>query len=318
MGAGSLSRSDVVIRKGGIHTLRAIVTDEAGQVSTNACTAQVDVKGGFPIFAGGYFGKERLTHDDLADHEDAVASFSRCAPQVGFEVGIQPRIGANAEFEAALGVKFPFDDDAHTAVFADAAVNRLVSRGFFGGGISWWDIGRDSSGVGLLLQGGFDLDRNGKVAARGADPCAVLQASSTTSTTTTSSGAASASGRTAGSRGLDRLSPAPARAGESRTVVLSSELTRPSHAAVEERQLVEPIGILYSLPTWVTFIVTAAIGLARHGMRAPSGAAARGPGARAGPRRHPDRRHGGPSRVPPGFRVRDSRGALRHAERPRR
>ena len=162
MGAGSLSRSDVVIRKGGIHTLRAIVTDEAGQVSTNACTAQVDVKGGFPIFAGGYFGKERLTHDDLADHEDAVASFSRCAPQVGFEVGIQPRIGANAEFEAALGVKFPFDDDAHTAVFADAAVNRLVSRGFFGGGISWWDIGRDSSGVGLLLQGGFDLDRNGR------------------------------------------------------------------------------------------------------------------------------------------------------------
>ena len=69
---GTLSRSDVVIKKGGIHTLRAVVTDEASQVSTNACTAQVDVKGGFPIFVGGYFGKERLTHDDVADHDDII------------------------------------------------------------------------------------------------------------------------------------------------------------------------------------------------------------------------------------------------------
>jgi hypothetical protein len=28
--------------------------------------------------------------------------------------------------------------------------------------VSFWDIGKDSSGVGLLLQGGFDLDPNGK------------------------------------------------------------------------------------------------------------------------------------------------------------
>jgi hypothetical protein len=162
MGASGLSRSDVVIRKSGVHTLRAVVTDEAGQTSTNACKAQVDVQGGLPFFVGGYFGKERLTHDDLADHDDAPASFSRCAPELGLQVGFQPRIGDNAELEAALGVKFPFDDDAHTAIFADAAINRLVSRGFFGGGISWWDIGQDSSGVGLLLQGGFDLDKDGK------------------------------------------------------------------------------------------------------------------------------------------------------------
>jgi hypothetical protein len=164
MGAGSLSRSDVVIKKGGIHTLRAAVVDEADQTSTNACEAQVDVKGGFPIFVGGYFGKERLTHDEASDHEDITpfAEFSRCAPQVGFEVGVQPKIGDNAEFEAALGVKIPFEDDAHTTLFADAAVNRLASRGFFGGGISWWDIGKDSTGVGLLLQGGFDLDNDGK------------------------------------------------------------------------------------------------------------------------------------------------------------
>ena len=147
----------VVIKKGGIHTLRAVVVDEAGQTSTNACTAQVDVKGGFPLFVGGYFGKERMTHDD-----DGVTAFSRCAPLAGFQVGVQPKIGDKAEFEAALGVKFPFDDDAHTAIFADAAVNRLLSRGFFGGGLSYWDIGKDSGGIGVLLQGGFDLDKDGK------------------------------------------------------------------------------------------------------------------------------------------------------------
>ncbi len=67
----------VVIKKGGIHTVRAVVVDEAGQTSTNACTAQVDVKGGFPIFVGGYFGKERLTHDDVADHDDVGGAVRR-------------------------------------------------------------------------------------------------------------------------------------------------------------------------------------------------------------------------------------------------
>jgi hypothetical protein len=161
----TLTNSAFVIRKGGIHTLRAVVTDEVSQVSTNACTAEVDVKAGFPFFVGGYFGKERLTHDEADDHDDRpvpFTEFSRCAPLAGFQFGIQPKIGDNAEFEAALGIKFPFEDDAHTALFADAAVNRVLSRGFFGGGLSWWDIGKDSTGVGLLLQGGFDLDKDGK------------------------------------------------------------------------------------------------------------------------------------------------------------
>jgi hypothetical protein len=164
MGAGNLSRSDVVIKKGGIHTLRAVVTDEASQVSTNACTAQVDVKGGFPIFVGGYFGKERLTHDDAADHDEITpfAAFSRCSPVAGFEVGVQPKIGDKAEFEGAVGVKFPFEDDAHTTMFADAAVNYLGGRAFIGGGLSWWDIAKDSGGIGPLIQGGFDLDKDGK------------------------------------------------------------------------------------------------------------------------------------------------------------
>jgi hypothetical protein len=161
---GNLTRNDVVIKKGGIHTLRAVVTDEASQASANTCTAQVDVKGGIPLFVGGYFGKERLTHDEAADHDDLdpFAAFSRCAPLAGLSIGFQPSIGDNAQFEAALGVKFPFDDDAHTTVFAEAALNRLLGKGFFGAGVSFWDIGKDSSGVGLLVQGGFDLDQNGK------------------------------------------------------------------------------------------------------------------------------------------------------------
>jgi len=161
---GALSRNDIVISKGGAHTLRAVVTDEADQASTNTCTTRVDVKGGIPLFVGGYFGKERLTHDEVADHDELIpfAPFSRCAPIAGVSIGFQPMIGDNAQFEAALGVKFPFDDDSHTTLFADAAVNRVLSKGFFGGGVSFWDIGQDSSGVGLLLQGGFDLDKDGK------------------------------------------------------------------------------------------------------------------------------------------------------------
>jgi hypothetical protein len=163
--APNLVNNAVVIKKAGIHTLRAVVVDEYDQSSTNECTAQVDVKGGPPIFVGGYFGKERLTHDDAADHSDRpvpFTEFSRCSPDLGFNIGIQPKIGENAEFEAAVGIKFPFDSDAHTTAFADVAVNRVLTRGFFGGGISWFDIGKDSSGVGLLLQGGYDLTPDGK------------------------------------------------------------------------------------------------------------------------------------------------------------
>jgi hypothetical protein len=153
-----LSRSDVVIKKGGIHTLRAVVTDEASQVSTNACTAQVDVKAPPPLYIAGYFGKERLVHDD----EDGVNVGAICAPQMGLAVGFQPMIGAKAQFDAQVGVKINFKDNAHTAMFADAAVNYVGGRGFFGGGLSWWDIGKDSGGIGPLVQGGFDLDKEAK------------------------------------------------------------------------------------------------------------------------------------------------------------
>jgi hypothetical protein len=164
MGAGSLTRSDVVIKKGGVHTLRAVVTDEASQNSTNACQADVDVKSAFPFFAGAYGGKERLVHDDASDHGNSstFTPFARCSAEVGFALGVQPKLGEKAAFEAAVGLKVPFEDDAHTSVFVDAAVNGTLGGGFLGAGLSWWDIGKDSGGIGLLIQGGFDLSKDGR------------------------------------------------------------------------------------------------------------------------------------------------------------
>ncbi|HYN02065.1 MAG TPA: hypothetical protein VE359_06445 [Vicinamibacteria bacterium] len=163
MGAAGMTRSDVVIKRGGIHTLRAVVTDEAGQTSTNACTAQVDVKGGVPFYVGAYFGKERFVHDEVDGHDDGfVAPAAICAEHLGFGVGFQPMLGDHAQFDAQLGIKLNFEDNAHSALFADAAVNYVGGRGFLGGGLSWWDIGKDSGGIGPLVQGGFDLDKNGK------------------------------------------------------------------------------------------------------------------------------------------------------------
>lgn len=153
----------VVIKKGGIHTVRAVVVDEAGQTSTNACEAQVDVKGGLPIYLGAYFGKERFVHDEADGHDDGfVAPAAICAEHLGLGVGFQPMLGDHAQFDAQLGVKLNFEDYAHTSIFADAAINYVGGRGFFGGGLSYWDIGKDSGGIGPLVQGGFDLDKDGK------------------------------------------------------------------------------------------------------------------------------------------------------------
>ena len=167
MPAPNFVRNDVVVKKGGATTLRAVATDEAGQVSTNACTADIDVKGGFPIYVGAYFGKERLTHDDTDELTAAflatgATELSRCSPLAGITVGILPMLSDTAQLDVALGFKAAFDDDSHSALFGDAAVNKVLNKGFFGGGVSFWDIGKDSSGVGLLLQGGFDLDKDGK------------------------------------------------------------------------------------------------------------------------------------------------------------
>lgn len=155
MGAGSLTRTDVVIKKGGMHTLRAVVTDEADQTSTNACQANVDVKSAFPFFAGAYFGKERLVQDDYPG--------GRCAPLVGFQVGIQPKLGEYAELEIAVGGKINTRDSENSSIFGDLAINRVLGKGFLGGGLTFWDLTEsDTRAVGLLVQGGFDLSKDGR------------------------------------------------------------------------------------------------------------------------------------------------------------
>jgi hypothetical protein len=153
--APNFTRNDIVIRKSGPHTVRAVVTDEAGQVSTNSCQADVDVKSAFPLFVGVYGGKERLFQDNYPG--------GRCAGLLAAEIGVQPKIGENAEFEAAVGVKFNLRDSENTSIFGDVAINYLLARGFFGGGLTAWDLTEsDTRSVGLLVQGGFDLDKDGK------------------------------------------------------------------------------------------------------------------------------------------------------------
>jgi hypothetical protein len=159
LSAPTLARNDVVVKKGGTHTLRATVTDEAGQLSTNACQVSFDVKNPFPLFAGVYGGKERLVHDS-----GPGAPGARCAGLIGAEVGIQPKIGEKAELEASLGVKVNLRDTSNTSVFADLAVNGLLGPAFVGGGVSAWDLTRSngSRAIALLLQTGVDLTPNGK------------------------------------------------------------------------------------------------------------------------------------------------------------
>ena len=155
LAAPNLTRNDVVIKQSGIHTVRVVVMDEAGQASTNACQAEVDVKSAFPLFVGVYGGKERLFRDAYPG--------GRCAGLLGAEIGVQPKIGDNAEFEAAVGLKLNLRDSSNTSMFGDVAINYVLSRGFFGGGLSAWDLTlSDTRSVGLLVQGGFDLDKDGK------------------------------------------------------------------------------------------------------------------------------------------------------------
>ena len=116
LNAPDLRRGDFVIRKG--RTLRAVVTDEAGQTSSNSCELQADVRGsGFPFFVGAYGGKERLVQ------EQPFYPGGRCAALIGAELGIQPKIAANTELEAAFGVKVNLRDSENTSVFGDVAIN---------------------------------------------------------------------------------------------------------------------------------------------------------------------------------------------------
>lgn len=146
---------DIVIKKGGMYTIRAIVTDDAGQTSSNTCQADLDVKSEVPLFVGAYGGKQRLFQDNYPG--------GRCAGLIGLELGFQPMIADQTQLEIGVGPTFNTRDSGRTSMFADLAVNRVLDKGFFGGGLSFWDLTlSDTRSVALLLQGGFDLSKNGK------------------------------------------------------------------------------------------------------------------------------------------------------------
>ena len=135
----------------------ATVTDDARQVSTNACQTSLDTKNPFPSSPTFYGGKERLSHDEGPGAPGSRCAALACRPQVG----IQPKIGDKAELEAAVGLNV--EDTENTSIFADLAVNGLLGKAF-SGGVSAWDLTRSngSRGVTLLLPTGLDLTSNGK------------------------------------------------------------------------------------------------------------------------------------------------------------
>jgi hypothetical protein len=158
--APNLSKADVVVKKKGPYTVRAVVTDDAGQTSANACETQFTPEfPALPIFGGIYGGKERLVHDS-----GPGSPGGRCAGLIGAEIGVQPLIGDNVELEVAVGGKINARDSENSSIFGDLAINRVLGGGFVGAGLSAWDLTRSngSRAVALLVQGGFDLTKDGK------------------------------------------------------------------------------------------------------------------------------------------------------------
>jgi hypothetical protein len=157
LSAPDMTKADVVVKKKGPYTVRAVVTDDAGQTSTNTCETQFTPEvPTLPIFGGIYGGKERLVHDEFPG--------GRCAPLIGAEIGVQPLIGDNTEIEIAIGGKINTRDSDNSSMFGDIAINRVLGGGFVGAGISAWDLtlSNGSRSVALLVQGGFDLTKDGK------------------------------------------------------------------------------------------------------------------------------------------------------------
>ncbi len=139
----------------GYYSFKAVVTDSVGQTSENECGAGPVKVTAFPWFAAGYVGKERLVREEFAG--------GRCAALGGVKLGILPEIGDNTEFEAAVGGKINFRDGDNSSLFFDAAVNRVLSKGFIGAGVSFWDVtNSDTRALAALVHGGVDLDKNGR------------------------------------------------------------------------------------------------------------------------------------------------------------
>lgn len=154
--APNLRSDELKAHKAGTYSIHATVTDEAGQTSTNDCSAGFDVAPGKSAFFIGVFGgKERFIRDEFPD--------GRCAPLLGVKVGVLPRLGEHAEAELSVGGKLNIRDTDNSSVFVDAALNALVGRGFIGGGVSFWDLTlSDTRAAALLVQFGFNLSDSGK------------------------------------------------------------------------------------------------------------------------------------------------------------
>lgn len=136
---------------------------------------EIEVEGPGLFFLGAFIGKERRT--EIFDVAGVEFVDSDCETLLGVKGGILPRIGDRAEAELAVGGKFviseddedddligdPDDDadgDGENSIFIDAAIHALFGRGgFFGGGISFWDLTDDERRtVSLLLQLGFGTE----------------------------------------------------------------------------------------------------------------------------------------------------------------
>lgn len=139
----------------GYYSFRVQVTDSVGQVSENECAAGPVKVTAFPLFVAGYFGKERLVREEFGG--------GRCAPLLGAKFGVLPEIGEHTEFEGAIGGKLNLRDSGNSSLFLDAAVNRLLSRGFIGAGVSLWDLTQsDTRALATLVHGGIELDKRGR------------------------------------------------------------------------------------------------------------------------------------------------------------
>jgi hypothetical protein len=169
--APNLKKDDVKLSKSGIYTIRTTVTDEAGQTSTNACEATIDVpQAKNPFFVGAYAGKERLVREfDVSPapiDPTLPTTFltGRCAALIGIEGGWAPQIADRTELELAFGGKINLEDGDNSSIFGDVAINQYLSEKFFiGGGVSFWDLTLDDTrSVALLIETGANLDDNGR------------------------------------------------------------------------------------------------------------------------------------------------------------
>ena len=130
------------------------------------------------FFIAGFLGKERRF--DVDEDEAGFVGAAECETLLGIKAGILPRVSEHIDLELSLGGKFVIsddddddegllngdddnddgDDDSDHTLFIDAAVQRVFSKGYIGGGISFWDINdEDKRALALLVQFGFGPEK---------------------------------------------------------------------------------------------------------------------------------------------------------------